>query len=96
MIGGAGNDTYIVDNAGDVITENANEGTDTFTFNTYTIADNIENLSSRQRASTEQAVIRIILLLATAALMCWMADLAQTMKGGSGNDTILWTTPAMG
>ena len=29
MIGGAGNDTYVVDNAGDVVTENANEGTDT-------------------------------------------------------------------
>ena len=29
MIGGLGNDTYVVDNAGDVVTEALNEGTDT-------------------------------------------------------------------
>lgn len=28
MIGGAGNDTYVVDATGDVVTENADEGTD--------------------------------------------------------------------
>src|SRR5262249_23264380 len=29
MIGGAGNDSYTLDNAGDTVTENANEGIDT-------------------------------------------------------------------
>ena len=48
LIGGAGDDTYVVDNATDVITENANEGTDTIQSSvTYTIASlpNIENLT---------------------------------------------------
>ena len=29
MVGGAGNDTYFVDNAGDTVFEYVNEGTDT-------------------------------------------------------------------
>jgi Ca2+-binding RTX toxin-like protein len=45
MAGGAGNDTYMVDNAGDVVTEAASSGTDTIeaTIN-YTLAANVENL----------------------------------------------------
>ena len=46
MIGGIGNDTYVVDNAGDVVTENANEGTDTVqSAVTYTLGANVENLT---------------------------------------------------
>ena len=52
MAGGAGNDTYVVDNFGDVVTELANEGTDTvevssayFTnSNFYSLGANVENL----------------------------------------------------
>jgi Ca2+-binding RTX toxin-like protein len=44
MDGGTGNDTYYVDNIGDVVTENANEGTDTVhTTVTYSLTDNVEN-----------------------------------------------------
>lgn len=48
MIGGDGDDIYIVDTLSDVVTENASEGTDTIkTAITYTLADlaNIENLT---------------------------------------------------
>jgi len=45
MFGGAGNDIYSVDNARDIVTENANAGTDTIrTSVTLTLRDNFENL----------------------------------------------------
>lgn len=45
--GGAGNDTYVVTNAGTVVVENANEGMDTVktTLNYYVLTDNVENLT---------------------------------------------------
>ncbi|MBW8881325.1 MAG: hypothetical protein JF615_07880, partial [Asticcacaulis sp.] len=45
MAGGAGNDTYVVDNPGDVVTENASEGTDTVrSLLSYILTANVENL----------------------------------------------------
>jgi Ca2+-binding RTX toxin-like protein len=45
MIGGAGHDDYIVDNAGDVVSEGANEGFDTVTASvSYTLSANVERL----------------------------------------------------
>ena len=47
MSGGAGNDTYIVDNSGDLVIENAGEGTDTVqtSLNAYTLTANVESLT---------------------------------------------------
>lgn len=47
MAGYAGNDTYIVDNIGDVVIENANEGTTDLVNSTvsFTLGANIENLT---------------------------------------------------
>ncbi len=46
LIGGLGNDTYIVDNVADVTTEAANAGTDTVQSSvTWTLAANVENLT---------------------------------------------------
>ena len=45
MIGGSGDDLYDVDNTGDVIIENAGEGTDrVVTYVSYTLGANVENL----------------------------------------------------
>ncbi len=46
MIGGLGKDSYVVDNVGDVVTENLNEGTDKVSSKiTYTLPANVENLT---------------------------------------------------
>jgi Ca2+-binding RTX toxin-like protein len=45
MIGGAGDDTYVVDNPGDVVIENPGGGIDTVeAFISYTLGANVENL----------------------------------------------------
>jgi Ca2+-binding RTX toxin-like protein len=47
MIGGDGNDSYTIDNVGDVVTEASNAGTDTVStsLDNYVLADNFENLT---------------------------------------------------
>ncbi len=46
MTGGVGNDTYVVDDSSDTVTENASEGTDSVQSSvTYTLSANLENLS---------------------------------------------------
>ncbi|WP_413711654.1 DUF4214 domain-containing protein [Rhizobium sp. Rhizsp82] len=74
MVGGLGDDTYIVDNAADVTTEAGDEGTDTVktALTTYTLAANIENLTST----------------GTAAFTGNGNALANTLRGGIGADTL--------
>lgn len=82
MIGGVGDDTYTVDNAGDVVTENASEGIDTVnTALTYTLGANVENLTltgSSAVNGTGNALDNV--LIGNAGV--------NTLTGGAGNDTL--------
>ncbi|AIF49638.1 calcium-binding protein [Pelosinus sp. UFO1] len=73
MYGGAGNDTFIVDNAGDIVIENLNEGIDTVKSSvTYTLSDNVENLT----------------LTGVAEIDGTGNELNNTILGNSGNNII--------
>jgi Ca2+-binding RTX toxin-like protein len=86
MIGGAGSDIYLVDNSGDVVTENANEGTDEVrtTLATYSLASlvNIENLTGTAAADVAQT------LTGNGANNVIDGGVgADAMTGGLGDDT---------
>jgi len=56
LLGGVGDDTYIVDNTGDLVIENAAEGIDTVkSAITYTLTDNVENLTLTSLTGSGQA-----------------------------------------
>ena len=84
MIGGAGDDVYFVDNTGDVVTELANEGTDTINSSqTWSLAStpNIENLTLTGNGNingTGNAQDNI--LIGNSG--------RNTLAGGAGNDKI--------
>ncbi|MDQ0474839.1 beta strand repeat-containing protein, partial [Labrys wisconsinensis] len=81
--GGAGNDTYGVDAAGDLVIENAAEGTDTIqtTLASYTLGANVENLTftgTGAFAGTGNTLANLIV----------GGSGSDTLNGGSGNDTL--------
>ena len=82
MIGGAGNDSYTVDNVADLVTENANEGTDSVSSSvTFTVAANVENLTLTGTAAINgTGNILDNLLTGNSA--------NNTLTGGAGNDTL--------
>ncbi|MCX6972879.1 MAG: calcium-binding protein [Verrucomicrobia bacterium] len=83
LSGGAGNDYYFLRNAGDIITENSNQGTDTvFSLDNHNLAVNFENLILGGAATSGQGNAVPNSLTANAT-----AD--SNLQGLAGNDTIV-------
>ena len=74
MVGGLGNDTYTVDNLGDVVVEAIGEGIDAIraTLGTYTLGATVENLS----------------FTGVGAFTGTGNALANAITGGAGNDSL--------
>jgi trimeric autotransporter adhesin len=99
LAGGAGNDTYVVDNAFDIVVENTTEGLDTVqSAVTYTLGANVENLTligASAISGTGTAFDNVLIGNAAANTLTGAAGNdqinggagADTMKGGVGNDT---------
>ncbi|MBO3762540.1 calcium-binding protein [Ciceribacter sp. L1K22] len=91
LIGGAGNDTYYVDNAGDVVVEEADAGTDTVRANrSYVLGANVENLvltGTGNTSGTGNSLDNVMTGNSGNNTLNGEAG-NDTLKGGSGNDTL--------
>ncbi len=95
MVGGIGNDTYYIDATKDVVTEKANEGTDTVVSTaTYTLANNIENLTlSGSSAINATGNTSNNTIIGSEAVNSINGGLGKdTLTGGDGNDTFVFNT----
>ena len=80
--GGVGNDTYFVDNAGDLVVENAGEGTDTVNSSiSWTLGSNLENLTLAGSAALNGTGN-------SAANVLQGNDGANVLTGNAGNDRL--------
>ncbi len=91
MAGGLGDDTYVVDNAADVVTELAGQGSDTTktSLAAYTLSDNVEILAYTGTAAFTGTGNEVANLITggTGADRLEGRGGADTLVGGAGNDT---------
>jgi Ca2+-binding RTX toxin-like protein len=94
LAGGAGNDTYVVQNAGDVVTEALNEGIDTVQSSvSYTLGANVENLTLTGSADingTGNGDANVITGNSGNNVLTGSGG-NDTLVGGSGTDTAAYT-----
>ena len=87
----SGNDTYVVDDALDVVTEAADEGTDAVQASiTYTLGDDVENLTLTGSADingTGNALANTIIGNSGNNVLTGGGD-NDALEGGGGNDTL--------
>ena len=105
LVGGTGNDTYVVNNAGDVVNESAGAGTDLVQASvSFSLADtahvlgNVENLTltgTADLAGTGNALANIIIGNSGANLIEGGAG-ADNLDGGAGTDTVSYAHSAAG
>jgi trimeric autotransporter adhesin len=91
LVGGTGNDTYTVDNAADVTTELANEGTDLVNSSiTWTLGANLENLTLTGTTATNgtgNALANAMVGNSAANVLAGGIG-ADTLTGNGGDDRL--------
>ncbi|GAB5606502.1 beta strand repeat-containing protein [Sideroxyarcus sp. TK5] len=95
MSGGLNDDTYVVDNVGDLVTENLNEGIDLVQSSiTYTLTDNVENLTLTGAANIDGTgnMLNNVILGNSGANVLTGLEGNDTLNGGAGADTMLGGT----
>jgi VCBS repeat-containing protein len=91
LLGGLGDDLYIVDNAGDAVIENVGEGIDHVQSGiTYTLTDNVENLTLTGTAAINGSgnALDNVILGASGNNVLSGLDGNDTLTGNAVNDTL--------